>query len=704
MRSVTYSETLRELASAYAISRQYTGFGGGVVEVSDDTLLKTLDALGVDLGDRSEGALAWAITRRHDEEFARPLPRCVVATQGYPYVVNVHVHDGAPAEVSITLEDGTTAGVTQVENWTPPRTVGEVTYGEASFEIPGDLPLGWHTLHLNSHDLEASCTLVVTPAKLSTTQPFLDSPAAGVMAQLYSVRSKGSWGIGDLHDLGLLGKTLSQMNAGDFVLINPLHAGEPLPPVEDSPYLPTTRRFTNPIYIRVEDIPEFAQLPKELQEDIHEMAEEFAQLNTDGSLIDRNSIYAAKLAALKEIHALGLKGKRATQYQDYLDLEGEGLKEFAYWCAERESEALHQENAHALPDDPEDLAPFYMWLQWVCDSQLSAAQQACVDAGMRIGIMADLAVGVHPGGSDAHTLTSVLAPGASVGAPPDGYSQDGQDWSQPPWHPDRLAEASYHPWRDMLRTVLRHAGGIRVDHVLGLFRLFWIPRGQPASTGTYVNYDHNALVGILALEAERAGAVVIGEDLGTFEPWVQDFLAERGIMGTSILWFESAHGGPRPQGEYRGAALSSVTTHDLPPTLGFLDGEHILLRERLGLLHTNVDDDIAEDLSWQASILEAVFGGERTFHGLARDQRGDEVELLERLHQFIAGTPSALTCTALVDLVGDRKVQNQPGTTKDLYPNWCVPLSDQDGKPVLIEDLPQHPLATRIIAASARTS
>ena len=700
---MTYSETLRELAATYAISRQYTGFGGHVVEVSDDTLLKTLDALGVDLGDRSEQALAAAITRRHDEEFARPLPRCVVATHGYPYVVNVHVVDGAPAAVTVALEGGDSVTVPQVENWTPPRTVGDVTYGEASFEIPPDLPLGWHSLTLCSDDLTATCALVVAPARLSTTQQFLNDPVAGVMAQLYSVRSTTSWGIGDFHDLGLLGTTLGAMGAGDFILINPLHAGEPIPPLEDSPYLPTTRRFTNPIYIRVEDIPEFAQLPEELREDIHEMADEFAQLNTDGALIDRNPIFAAKLAALREIHALGLSGSRAQEYEDYLQLEGDGLQQFALWCAERESAALHQENAHALPEDPQELAPFYMWLQWICDSQLAAAQQACLEAGMRLGIMADLAVGVHPGGSDAHTLANVLAPGASVGAPPDGYSQDGQDWSQPPWHPDRLAEASYHPWRDMLRTVLRHSGGIRVDHILGLFRLFWIPREQPASTGTYVNYDHNALVGILALEAERAGAVVIGEDLGTFEPWVQDFLAERGILGTSILWFESAHGGPRPQGEYRAAALSSVTTHDLPPTLGFLDGGHILLRESLGLLHTNVDDDLAEDLSWQASILECVYGGQRTFHGLAREERGKDIDLLEHLHRFIAGTPSALTCTALVDLVGDRKVQNQPGTTKELYPNWCVPLADSHGNPVLIEDLTDHPLAQRIIQASART-
>ena len=181
---------------------------------------------------------------------------------------------------------------------------------------------------------------------------------------------------------------------------------------------------------------------------------------------------------------------------------------------------------------------WHAWLQWQLDEQMTRAQQAAVDAGMRSGIVHDLAVGVHPEGSDAWALRDVLAQGVSVGAPPDMYNQMGQNWSQPPWRPDALAEAGFLPYRDMLRTILRHAGGIRVDHVLGLFRLWWIPEGMPAYSGTFVTSDHEALIGILALESQRAGAWLVGEDLGTVEQWVQDYLLSRGVLGTTIMWFE----------------------------------------------------------------------------------------------------------------------------------------------------------------------
>ncbi|MDO4762033.1 MAG: 4-alpha-glucanotransferase [Corynebacterium sp.] len=661
-----YQESLRELAAAYAISSGYTGFGGQPIEASDDTLVKTLHALGVEV--ETEEDIHLALAQRHDAEFSRPLPRCIVTDDSSNYIFNVHVHDGQPAQVTILLEDGSTVTPQQVDNWTPARTIAGVSWGEASFEIPAGLPQGWHEVELTSTGISEKCTLIVTPARLTTTDTYINNPVAGVMAQLYSVRSSGSWGIGDFHDLGLLGEKIADF--ADFLLINPLHAAEPFPPIEDSPYLPTTRRFTNPLYIRVEDIPE---APKGLKNP-------FAKENRNPGMIERNPIYAAKLEVLHEIYETPRSPQREKAYQDYLAMEGQGLVDFAQWCARKEAEVAGK-HAHVDPG-------FYMWLQWICDQQLAAAQKRCVDAGMKIGIMADLAVGVHPGGSDAETLAEVLAPLASVGAPPDSYNQHGQDWSQPPWHPERLAELGYKPWRDMLRTVLRHSGGIRVDHVLGLFRLFWIPRMQAPSTGTYVNYDYRALVGILALEAERAGAVVIGEDLGTFEPWVQDALAAYGIMGTNVLWFESSpHGGPRHAHEYRASALSSVTTHDLPPTAGYLEGAHISLREELGLLITDPDAEFAQDLQWQAQVLNRATDSDR-FTDCDRDDRGETLDLVAATHAFIAKTPSALTCTALVDMVGDRRVQNQPGTSKDKYPNWCVPLTDAQGEVVLIDDLP----------------
>jgi 4-alpha-glucanotransferase len=233
----------------------------------------------------------------------------------------------------------------------------------------------------------------------------------------------------------------------------------------------------------------------------------------------------------------------------------------------------------------------------------------------------------------------------------------------------------------MLRTVLRHAGGIRVDHILGLFRLWWIPAGAGPEQGTYVYYDHEALLGILALEAQRAGAIVVGEDLGVFEPWVRDYLAERDILGTSILWFEHDSNGPLPPEQYRRQCLTSVNTHDLPPTAGYLAGEHVTLRESPGLLRRPVEEERAASQAEQEAVLALV--RER---GLLPDHaRGDIQETVEALYAFTALTPSALLGVALVDAVGETRTQNQPGTDKQ-YPNWRIPLAGPNG-PVLIDEL-----------------
>jgi 4-alpha-glucanotransferase len=338
---------------------------------------------------------------------------------------------------------------------------------------------------------------------------------------------------------------------------------------------------------------------------------------------------------------------------------------------------------------------FFCWLQWILDEQLDAAQRRATSSGMALGIVHDLAVGVHQDGADTWALQDVMARGVSVGAPPDAFNQVGQDWSQPPWRPDRLAEAGYGPYRDMLRTVLRHAGGVRVDHVIGLFRLWWVPEGRSAAQGTYVRFDHEALVGILALEAWRAGAVVVGEDLGTVEPWVRDYLADRGLLGTSILWFErDDQGRPRPPETWRRLCLAAVTTHDLPPTAGYLAGEHIRIRDSLGLLTRPVGEerevDEADRASWLALLQERGW--------LAPGDERDAAAVTLALHRALSATPSRLLGVALTDVVGELRAMNQPGT-HDEYPNWRVPLADGDGTPVLLDDLVRSPRAVELAAA-----
>lgn len=231
--------------------------------------------------------------------------------------------------------------------------------------------------------------------------------------------------------------------------------------------------------------------------------------------------------------------------------------------------------------------------------------------------------------------------------------------------------------------MLRHAGGVRIDHIIGLFRLWWIPEGAPPTAGTYVRYNHEAMIGIVALEAHRAGALVVGEDLGTVEPWVRDHLRERGLLGTSILWFERDEytRAPRPAERWREYCLSSVTTHDLPPTAGYLAGDHVRLRDSLGLLTRPVADEMADDDREKGAWLAEL----RRLGLLAADEHGTE-QIITALYRFLARTPSRLVALALTDAVGDRRTQNQPGTT-DEYPNWRVPLADPDRRLLLLEDV-----------------
>ncbi|HET7762966.1 MAG TPA: 4-alpha-glucanotransferase, partial [Phycicoccus sp.] len=309
-----------------------------------------------------------------------------------------------------------------------------------------------------------------------------------------------------------------------------------------------------------------------------------------------------------------------------------------------------------------------------------------------LGVVNDLAVGVHPLGADAWGLGDALAREVTVGAPPDQFNQLGQNWSQPPWRPARLAELGYAPFRDMVRAALRDAGGIRVDHIIGLFRLWWIPAGGTPADGTYVHYDHEALLGILVLEAQRAGAVVVGEDLGVVAPNVRDYMVERGLVGTSILWFEWEGDRPKPPEHYRELCLASVTTHDLPPSAGYLTLEHVAVRERLGLLTRPVEEERAVEEAAIARVREVLVQ-----RGLLEPAAGVE-SVLVALHRWLALTPSRMLAVALPDLVGDRRAINQPGTN-DEYPNWRLPLAGPDGRPLDLDDIRGADLAETLFDA-----
>ncbi|WP_131739504.1 4-alpha-glucanotransferase [Actinomadura roseirufa] len=683
-------DELITLARLHRVATRYADWRGREVDVPRETLVAVLAALGVDAS--GPAAVRSALERR-----AGPgplLPPVVVLRRGAA-ASPPEVPDG-PAELSVALDSGEVVALP----------------GGLAAGLPPDVPCGWHRLRARAHDRQGdryeSAPLLLAPAALRRPER-----AWGFTVQLYSLRSGGSWGMGDLRDLADFAVWSARGPGAGFTLVNPLHATEAVPPIGPSPYSPMSRRFAAPIYLRVEDLPEYAALSAAGRERVAALAAPLrvpphgvAAPRAD-ALIDRDAVWAAKLEALELLHRVPLSDRERREFEEFRAREGKALTAYATWCAISEEHGadwrrwpapLREAGSPAVADAARRLASrvdLHAWLQWRLDGQLGAAQRAAREAGMPVGVVHDLAVGVAHGGADSWIYRDLMAPGMSVGAPPDEFNQLGQDWGQPPWRPDRLAGAAYAPFREMLAATLRHGGGLRLDHAMQVSRLWWVPEGGSPAEGTYVGYDRDALLGCLIWEAERAGAVVVGEDLGTVEPEVRAGLAERGVLGTSLLWFEhDAEGRPKPPGEWRELSLATVGTHDMPPITGFLHGDHIALRERLGLLTGPAAEQAAEHrrrLAGWLALLHAegllAAGPEEVLAALADGSPAFDAAVVSALHAFLGRTPARLAGIALADAVGERRTQNQPGTV-DEYPNWRVPLADAEGRAVLLDDLP----------------
>lgn len=515
----------------------------------------------------------------------------------------------------------------------------------------------------------------------------------GWSVQLYALHSAGSWGMGDLADLRELAVWSAREHGADLVLVNPLHAVAPVLPITDSPYSPTSRRFTNPLYLRVEEVPEYATAPAAVRAAVDGLR---LPPPDPAALLDRGQVWRAKIAALQALwpHARPV------------DPDPE-LRDFATFCALAEVHGLPWQSWPAglhRPDGPDIAAvraehaeriAFHAWLQVLCAEQLAGVQRAALAAGMRIGVVHDLAVGVDPGGADAWALQDVLAVGVTVGAPPDPFSQRGQDWALPPWRPDALARTGFAAYRAVLEAVLAHGGGIRVDHVMGLSRLWWVPPGHSPADGTYVQYDERALLDVLVRTALDRGGLVVGEDLGTVQPRLRRALADRGILGSAVLWFERegdrADGAPKPPGDWRELAMASLSTHDLPTAHGLLAGEQVAVRARLGLLTGPEEQERATAAAELAALLEAL----HRHAGLDPAQDGDRDAVVLAMHRYLAATPSRVLLASPYDVIGEVRQPNLPGTT-DAYPNWRIPL------PVSLEALRADPRVAATAAVLSR--
>ena len=684
---------LRALATAHNLDTEFWDWQGQHRLIEADALIAILAALGV--AANTDEAIAQSLQRVHNERWLQILPPTIVMRQSWTPWIAVHLPHGRQAGLILELEDGQQIEIAQIDNWVDPHTVEGQLIGEATFELPADLPIGWHRAHAQiDGKWAATAALIVTPQKLELPTG-LNEPVWGLMEQIYQVCTEESWGIGDLDDLARTASWAGGLGA-DFCLINPLHAATMSPPIEASPYLPSSRHFANPIYLKIEAVPGFASLPVQTRE----LASQTQARLLEGFMageIDRDRVWAAKTDLLRQIHAQGVSDP---DYADYLSTQGQELLDFARWCTLTEAhDTLPAEFAHPQNEAVTQYAAqhqqrvdYYCWLQWLLSKQRAHAQEQAIASGMRIGLINDLAVGVHPEGAEAWAWQDCLLHGVHVGAPPDQFNQLGQNWHQPPWSPRRLAELGYEPFRKLVRSMLTDCGAVRIDHIIGMFRLWLVPEGFQADQGAYLRYDNEALLGILLLEAQRAEVMVIGEDLGVVEEGARTRLAQRGILGTSVLWFEWRGDQPLPPEDYRRLCLATLTTHDLPPTAGYLDLIHVKIRARLGLLTRPVAIEEAAAAATVDQLRRALLHR----YQLATD--ADDDALTAALHGWLAATPCLLRGVALADLAGDHRPINQPGTSHE-YPNWRLPLAGPNGQPLTLETLMKSPRVTRLLEA-----
>lgn len=536
----------------------------------------------------------------------------------------------------------------------------------AGAALPADLPIGYHTLMRAPGHPRPQAHVLLTPGQCYLPE---DLKLWGWAAQLYAARSRGSWGIGDLADLRALGAWTRSLGGG-ALMVNPLCAPAPVHPVEASPYYPASRRFRNPLYLRIEELPGAGA-----DAEIARLGSEARALNGTRR-IDRERVFDLKMQALERLYR-GFAGGEA--FDAYRREQGAALLEFAAYAAlaerhgkdwRRWPEEYRRPSTEAVQRLCNDDARvrFHTWVQWHLDVQLERASRD-------VRVFHDLPVGFDIAGADGWCWQDFLAGEMSIGCPPDGFNLDGQDWGLSPFIPAKMRAALYRPFIETIRAMLRHAGGLRIDHVMGLFRLFWIPRQLGNKGGTYVRYPADELLAIVAIESQRARAVIVGEDLGTVLPGTREVLAQQKLLSYRLLFFED-----EPPERFLELALSGVTTHDLATIAG-------------------IWTDAAADHARSAGVTPNEEGLAFLRNKLAKltglPPEAPVAEVVLAVHQALGRAPSRVLLATLDDALGVLEQPNMPGTTSS-WPNWSLAL------PKTLEELQVDPLPRAIAAALRR--
>ncbi|VBB68902.1 4-alpha-glucanotransferase (amylomaltase) [invertebrate metagenome] len=697
------SETLSRLAELVGIEPVYWDIFGHRNETSEDTKRLMIAAMGLPLGEANDAAAEY-LQALEERTWRRWLQFVTVIRRGQPMTVPLNL----PADVamqpivwSLTAEDGRV-----VSGKLQPGTLSEsdsrIIYStkvvRLDMPLPEDISDGYYHLIININSISAHGMVVIAPTMSYMPAWFLaDERRWGVACHLYALRSENDWGIGDFTTLGKLTTALAGIGA-TCIGLNPLHALFPHNPLHCSPYSPSSRLFLNPLYIDVSAVPELVECDRACKRIRTARFQKRLKQARATTHVDYIAVAALKFEVLELLHACfesqhpaGRKtDDRRRAFQLFCEAGGEPLYRFALYQALVDAhkglgwhdwpvpfqtttsaavQAFAQEKVHARR------IAYHLYLQWEADRQLGAAAQHCTDNGLSVGLYRDLAVGVDPAGADVWSHQETFA-AARVGAPPDQFNAKGQDWGSPPFNPLRLQENGYADFIAVLRANMRHAGALRIDHVMALMHLFWIPLGGNPSTGAYVGYPFDDLLGIVALESHRHRCMVIGEDLGTVPPEFRDRMTAEGILSYRVLMFERWPGEnlfKRPN-TYPPVALATASTHDLPTVAGHWHGTDIALKRQLNLVsadqpaETLVEKRNTDRQLLRAALMDQELLGQDFPLNPALDD-GHMQTLILAVHRFLARSSSRLMLVNLDDLLLETTQLNLPGTV-DEYSNW----------------------------------
>ena len=706
-------DTLDQLATLTGIEPGYHDIWGHYRETSRDTKACFLKAMGYPVGTPDD--CAESLARFEIRTWRRLVdPVVLVPAEAQPGTVAVTVPAGlADRALSWTLveEGGREHGSRIACRLLPVTEMRHIDAGDherRAMSLPEGLPDGYHclTVSIEGTDLTAEATVVVAPRRCWTLEDVAPGERLwGLSCQLYALRSGYDWGIGNFSALGSLAEQAASAGA-DAVGLNPLHALFPADPGRYSPYSPSSREFLNILYIDVEAIPDFAESEAAQQ---RVAATDFVRRlkeAREAALVSYDDVAALMFPTLwqafesfRRRHLLP-QSDRARAFRAFQESGGEGLRRFAVfhalqahfsaedkalWAWDRWPEGYRQPDSEAVATftaDHREQVEFHEYLQWIADEQLHAAADRGRAAGLRVGLYRDLAVGLSWESASVWSNPGAFVTGVSIGAPPDLLNHLGQSWGLMPLNPLTLREQAYGPIIDALRSNMRHAGAIRIDHVMGLMHLYWVPAGHHARDGAYVAYPFDDLMRIVALESHRAKCVVIGEDLGTVPDGFRPAMAAAGVLSYRVLQFERV--GDRlfkRSQDYPAAALVTAGTHDTPTLAGFWYGADLAWRQRLGLYPSleMTEQDAADRIGDRRRLIDALIdaglwreGGPRP-GGAGPPDLDDELVL--SVHRFLSGTPSRIMMVQIEDLVGQVEQQNLPGTI-DEHPNWRRRMPD----------------------------